>query len=210
MYKLIFKHPEQATIYQPLKNAILAMCQLYRKDAECVRGYSSLVSQAATNKWVLSTRKGSYQVKGGAVYTGTGSNRICWASAYGESNHYFTIAADFNGWIQELTAKQLAVFNLCAPVLHEPWHIQLISLTGISKEQKETIRNTTLKGGKKDMTTKGFQAMTGLFEDGIAGPITKNKAAEILKVCHSILGINIEADLRAVTNIINKIGGKQL
>ena len=208
MYKLIFKHPEQSTIYQPLKNALLAMCQFYRKDAECVRGYSSLESQKVTNAWVLSTRKGSYQEPNGAVYTGKGKNRICWASAYGESNHYFTIAMDFDGWIEGLTAKQLAVFGLCSPVLHEPWHIQLISLTGIGKAQKETIRNATLKGGKKDMTTKGFQKMTGLFEDDIAGPITKNKATEILKVCHSILGINVEADLRTVTNIINKLGGK--
>lgn len=49
MYKVIFKHPEQAYIYPKLLAAVNQACNDYGKDAECVAGYRSLECQKATN-----------------------------------------------------------------------------------------------------------------------------------------------------------------
>ncbi|WP_422784886.1 peptidoglycan-binding domain-containing protein [Ruminiclostridium cellulolyticum] len=38
------------------------------------------------------------------------------------------------------------------------------------------------------MIVKEFQSMVGLTADGVAGPKTKEKAKELLRVCQNILG----------------------
>lgn len=144
MNKVIFKHPEQECIYPKLLNAVNLMCNAYKKDAECVAGYRDRKCQEATNKQVLLTRKGSYQTEDGSVYTGTGENRKCWASAYGKSNHCFCIAMDFDGWIENLTNAQLKPYGLIKPIEHEPWHVTLIELVGISETEKIKIRDSVL------------------------------------------------------------------
>lgn len=144
MYKAIFKHADQAYIYPKLLAAVNQVCADFKKDAECSSGYRTLECQKATAQIVLATRKGSYQVKNGAVYTGEGSDRICWASAYGESNHCFCIAMDMGGWFEELTNKQLAKYGLYKPMAHEPWHVTLSELVGIGKVQKEAIKDSVL------------------------------------------------------------------
>jgi hypothetical protein len=135
MYKVIFKHPEQAYIYPKPLDAVNHVCNDFKKDAECSAGYRSLECQKATNAWVLQTRKGSYQTADGAVYTGKGTSRICWASAYGQSNHCFCIAMDMNGWFETLTNAQLKKYGLIKPMNHEPWHIQLIEHSGLTQAQ---------------------------------------------------------------------------
>jgi len=188
MGKVIFKHPDQAYIYPKLLAAVNKVCADYKKDALCVAGYRSKECQIATNAGVLKTRKGSYQVKSGAVYTGTGSDRVCWASAYGQSNHCYCVAMDMNGWFEDLSNKQLQKYGLYKPMAHEPWHVTLSELVSIGQKQKEFIRDRVLKGANIDMTVTEFQAMTGLFEDGIPGKITQAKAKEVLQVCQQILG----------------------
>jgi len=205
MYKLIFKHPEQATVYKPLIDAINKLCEHYKKSCTCVSGYRSEETQRNLAQQILKQVPTNY-FSGDRVYDFEGR---CIVGAPGSSNHNYCIALDIEDpWFKALTNLELVKFGLICPMAYEKWHVELTATRGISKLDKVFIRDTTLKGDKKDMNTKEFQAMTGLFEDGIAGPITKNKATEILKVCHSILGINIETDLRTVTNIINKIGGK--
>jgi len=232
MYKVIFKHPDQVYIYPKLLAAVNQVCNDFGKDAECVAGYRSLECQKATNAGVLATRKGSYQVKSGAVYTGTGSSRICWASAYGQSNHCYCIAMDMNGWFEDLSNKQLQKYGLYKPMAHEPWHITLAELVGIGEIQKKAIRDSVLKGVDKSMNIKEFQAIVGLTADGVPGPKTKEKAKEVLQVCQEILGNNfktaeevVKATQKSpsmwmqklktekylgafVMNIINRMGGK--
>lgn len=186
MGKVIFKHPEQNKIYFKLFNSVNQVCIDFKKDTECVAGYRDFETQKATNALVLATRKGAYQTEDGAVYTGKGEDRKCWASAYGKSNHCYCIVMDMDGWMEELTSEQLKPYGLCKPVPHEPWHITLIELVGVSQTEKEAIRDSVLNG---IMYIKDFQDMTGLTADGINGPKTKAKAQELLRTCHSILGI---------------------
>lgn len=188
MPKVVFKHSDQTYIYPKLLHAIYQVCIDYGKDAECSAGYRSLECQKATNALVLATRKGAYQLPNGAVYTGTGANKKCWASAYGQSNHCFCIAMDMNGWFEKLTNAQLKKYGLIKPVSHEPWHVTLIELVGISDSKKKIIRDAVLKGVKKDMNVTEFQVLAGLDCDGKAGDKTKAKAKEILQCCQSILG----------------------
>ncbi len=188
MSKVIFKHKDKAYIYKPLLDAVNKLCADYRKDCTCVAGYRSLECQKATNAMVLKTRKGAYQLPDGAVYTGTGANRKCWAAAYGQSNHCYCIAMDIDDeWFKALTNVQLKKYGLIKSVPHEPWHITLIELVGISQEKKIQIRDSVLKGKGDDMTIKEFQAITGLVADGIVGAKTIAKAKEVQEVISQIL-----------------------
>ena len=205
MYKLIFKHPEQATVYAPLITAINKLCEHYKKSCTCVSGYRSEEAQRKLAQQILKQVSTNY-FKFDRVFDFEGR---CIVGAPGSSNHNYCLALDIeDSWFKALTNLELVVWGIVKPMAHEKWHVELTATRGMSKVQKETIRDTTLKGDKKDMTTKGFQKMTGLFEDDIAGPITKAKAKEIMLFCQTLLGINVEADLRTVTNIINKLGGK--
>lgn len=185
MNKVIFKHPDQAYIYKPLIDAVNKLCNDNKKDALCVAGYRSLECQKATNASVLARSKSNYQKPNGAVYNSKGQ---CLASAYGQSNHCFTIAMDFDGWIEELTNAQLKPYGLVKPMDYEPWHVTLIELVAISQEKKIQIRDSVLKGkGNDDMTIKEFQTITGLVADGIVGTKTIAKAKEVQEVINQIL-----------------------
>ncbi len=189
MNKVIFKHPDQAYIYKKLLDAVTQVCTDYKKDCTCVAGYRSLECQEATNALVLKTRKGAYQLPNGAVYTGTGANKKCWAAPYGQSNHCYCIAMDIDDtWFKALTNVQLKKYGLVKTMDYEPWHVTLIELVGISQEKKIQIRDSVLKGiGEDDMTIKEFQTITGLVADGIVGAKTIAKAKEVQEVVNQIL-----------------------
>lgn len=187
MYSVRFKHPDQAHIYPKLLTAVNRVCNDFKKNAECTAGYRSLECQKATARLVLAQNNGSYQLSDGSVYVGTGKSRRCLASAYGKSNHCFCIAMDIDGWFEKLTNEQLKKYGLIKPISYEPWHVQLIELSGISEEKKKVIRDSCLSGGN-DMNIMEFQALTGLEADGISGPKTKGKAKEVLQICQQILG----------------------
>jgi hypothetical protein len=189
MAKVIFKHADQAYIYPKLIDSINQLCTDYKKDCTCVAGYRSLECQKATNAGVLATRKGSYQLENGAVYTGTGANRKCWASAYGQSSHCFCCAMDIDDeWFKALTNAQLKKYGLVKSIAWENWHVTLIELVGISDSKKVAIRDSVLKGkGDNDMTVKEFQSITGLIADGIVGAKTIAKAKEVQEVISQIL-----------------------
>lgn len=155
MSKVVFKHPDQACVYPKLLAAVNQVCNDFGKDALCVAGYRSLECQKATNAGVLAIRKGSYQLTNGAVYTGNGVNRKCWASAYGKSNHCFCIAMDMNGWFESLTNAQLKKYGLVKPMDYEPWHVTLVELVGISQAKKEAIRDSTLNKIKEEESDMG-------------------------------------------------------
>lgn len=156
MPKVLFKHPDQAYIYQKLLDAVNQVCMDFKKDCICVAGYRSLECQKVTNAGVLATRKGAYQLPNGAVYTGTGPNRICWASAYGQSGHCFCICMDIEDtWFKALTNEQLAKYGIVKSVPHENWHVTLIELVGINDSKKIAIRDSVLNKGaipKMEMT----------------------------------------------------------
>jgi len=192
MYSAKFKHTEQACIYPKLLAAVNQVCNDFKKNAECSAGYRTLECQKATADIVLLKNKGSYQLDDGSVYIGKGDNRKCLASAFGKSNHCFCIAMDMNGWFEGLNNAQLKKYGLIKPVAHEPWHVQLIELMGISGKQKKAIRDSCLKGVGEDMNVLEFQTMTGLEVDGVSGPKTQEKAKEIIKICQEILGNDFE------------------
>ena len=165
MYKVIFKHPEQAYIYQKLLDAVNKLCEDYKKNCTCVAGYRSLECQKATNAQVLATRKGAYQTSDGAVYTGTGADRKCWAAVYGKSNHCFCIAMDIDDeWFKALTNEQLKKFDLIKSMSYEPWHVQLIEHQGISQEKKIEIRDSVLKGKGDNVNTVEIPEVDELAE----------------------------------------------
>jgi len=198
MYSVKFKHSDQACVYPKLLAAVNQVCNDFKRDAECSAGYRTLECQKATARLVLEQNKGSYQSEDGSVYIGSGSSRKCLASAYGKSNHCFGIAMDINGWFESLSNEQLEKYGLIKPIYYEPWHVQLIELSGISYEQKKAIRDNYLKKAGENMTIIEFQTMTGLAADGVPGPKTQEKAKEVLKVCQEILG----NDFRTAEEII--------
>ncbi|OPX43860.1 hypothetical protein CLHUN_23420 [Ruminiclostridium hungatei] len=183
-----FKYPEQACVHPKLLSAINQVCRAYGKDALCTGGYRSLECQKTTARIVLEKNKGSYQLNDGSVYIGTGSSRKCLSAAYGKSNHCFGLAMDMDGWFEALENKELSGYGLIKPLDYEPWHVQLIELTGLSEDRKAAIRDSILKGEAFDMTIREFQALTALNVDGIPGPKTQKKAREVLLVCQKILG----------------------
>lgn len=228
-----FKYQDERFVYQKLIDTVNILCTAKGKDCLCTSGYRSLAKQRLINAQSLAQRKsqGGYQTKDGAVYTPDGK---CWASAYGQSLHNYCIAMDIgDSWFQTITNSELKKYGLIKSVAHEPWHVTLIELVGISQAQKESIRDSVLKGtGKNDMNVKEFQSMAGLTSDGVVGPRTKEKAKEVLRCCQEILGNNFKSAEEVINatqsnpkiwfgvaktlkyfdnfvmNIVNRMGGK--
>ena len=227
-----FKYPDECFVYPKLIAAVNTLCEAKDKNCLCISGYRSLEKQKVINAQSLAKRKsqGGYQKADGSVYTPDGK---CWAAAYGKSNHCYCIAMDITDpWFTALTNTELKTYGLVKPMDYEPWHVQLLEHNGISQSQKEAIRDSILKGIGEDMNVKGFQSMTGLTIDGVAGPKTKEKAKEVLQCCQEILGNNFktaEDVIKAtqsnpgiwlgviktlkyfdsfIMNIVNKMGGK--
>ncbi|HEX2927706.1 MAG TPA: peptidoglycan-binding protein [Ruminiclostridium sp.] len=191
-----FKYQDEAYIFPRLLNAVNILCIAKGRDCLCTSGYRSLEKQKTIAKEVLNGNPGSRQRDDGAVYDKNGQ---CLAAAYGKSNHCFCIAMDIgDSWFKALENAELKKFGLVKPMSHEPWHVQLLEHTGISQEQKEAIRDSILKGVNIDMTVREFQAMAGLSTDGIAGPKTREKAQEVLKICQTILGNEFKTAEEAV------------
>ena len=181
-----FKYSDEAAVYPKLINAVNVLCTAKGKSCICTSGYRSQEKQKTVNAQSLQCHKGAYQKPDGSVWTSDGK---CWAAAYGKSNHCYCIAMDItDSWFQALTNAELRKYGLVKPMSYEPWHVQLLEHNGISQEQKEAIRDSVLKGVNEEMEVKEFQSMTGLTVDGLAGPKTKDKATEILRVCQNILG----------------------
>ncbi len=180
-----FKYPDESYIYPKLLAAVNALCTAKGKDCLCTSGYRSLTKQKLINAQSLQCHKGAYQKTDGSVWTMDGK---CWAGAYGKSNHCFCIAMDISDpWFNKLTNAELKKFGLIKPISYEPWHVQLLEHQGISQKQKETIRDSVLKGVDTNMSIKEFQAMNGLKADGIVGPKTIAKAKEVQDVLNKIL-----------------------
>jgi hypothetical protein len=145
-----FKYSDEVYVFPKLIQAINILCVAKGKDCLCSSGYRSIEKQKIINKDVLASHKGAYQTEDGAVYTGTGDNRICWASAYGKSNHNYCIAMDIpDEWFTQLSNTELKSYGLIKPMEHEPWHVQLIIHNGITLKQKQEIRDMVL--GVDDM-----------------------------------------------------------
>lgn len=231
MQKVLFKYPDEVYVIQKLIDAVNALCIDMGKNCTCTSGYRSLQKQITINKQKLNESSCNYQTASGAVYNAKGQ---CIAAAYGESNHCFCIAMDISDeWFKDLSNAKLKKYGLVKPIPYEPWHVQLIEHNGITKAQKERIRDSVLTGGDKGMDVKGFQAMEGLTADGIAGSKTKEKAREVLMCCQSILGNDFQTaedvikscmtkpedwleKLKTIPhfqafimNIVNRMGGKQ-
>ncbi|WP_024832381.1 peptidoglycan-binding protein [Ruminiclostridium josui] len=186
-----FKYKDEACVYPKLINAVNVLCIAKGKDCFCTSGYRSIDKQKTIAKEVLASNPGSWQREDGFVYSKKGE---CLAAAYGKSNHCYCIAMDISdSWFKELMNEELIKDGLIKPISYEPWHVQLLEHNGLSLSQKEAIRDSVLKGEKKDMTIKEFQAVTGLTVDGIVGPKTKEKAREMVQICQKILGNYFES-----------------
>ncbi len=199
MSQVKFKYQDETQVYKPLLDAVNQVCIDYSKDCTCTSGSRTIDKQKIINKQVLQEHAGAYQLPNGAVYTPDGK---CWASAYGKSNHFFCIALDIaDQWFKNLTNAQLKKYGLIKPMSHEPWHVQLLEHQGIAQTQKEAIRDRVLK---KVELTKQFQTMTDLTADGIAGPITKAKAKEMLQTCQQILGLDFQTAEETIVACMTK------
>jgi hypothetical protein len=164
-----FKYADQACVYPKLINAVNVLCVAKGKDANCVSGYRSLENQKATNKSVLNSTKGSIQRADGSVYSKDGK---CLAAAFGKSNHCFGLAMDIDSpWFKSMTNAQLKPFGLITPMDYEPWHVELIETRELTADQKPAFY---------------FQYTHGLLADGIAGPKTKAKMAEVQETINKI------------------------
>lgn len=171
MYKIKFKHADQARVYPKLLSAVNTLCVDKGKDANCVSGYRSLENQKATNKSVLQSTPGATQMIDGSIYNKSGQ---CLAAAYGKSNHCFGIAMDIDDlWFKALSNSELARYGLIKPMSYEPWHVELIETRKLKTEQKPVFY---------------FQYCNGLVADGIFGQITRGKAKEMLQFCQELLG----------------------
>ena len=185
MASVKFKYQDEAAVYSKLVNAVNTLCAAKGKDCLCTSGYRSPSKQKIINTQSLQCHKGAYQKPDGSVWTKDGK---CWAAAYGKSNHCYCIAMDItDSWFQALTNTELKKYGLVKPMSYEPWHVQLLEHNGISQEQKESIRDSVLKGAGINMSIKEFQAMNGLKADGIVGPKTIAKAKEVQDVLNKIL-----------------------
>ncbi|AEY66595.1 hypothetical protein [Clostridium sp. BNL1100] len=189
-----FKYTDEACVYPKLIQAVIDVCNYYKKDCLCSSGYRSPEKQKIINVQSLHSHKNAYQITDpndkmyGAVYDNTGK---CWAGAYGKSNHCYCIAMDISDdWFNTLTNAELKKFQLIKPISYEPWHVQLLEHQGASEKQKEQIKNVVLKGMSRFMNIADFQALAGLQTDGKVGDKTKAKAKEIIEVCNAILGNN--------------------
>ncbi len=181
-----FKYPDEACVYPKLVQAVNALCVAKGKDTLCTSGYRSLEKQKIINKQALNAGPGRIQRADGSVYDKAGK---CWAAAYGKSNHCYCIAMDITDeWFKKLTNSDLYKYSLFKPMSHEPWHVQLLELSSITQEQKETIRDSCTKGVSMEMDIKDFQVLAGLQADGVNGPKTRAAAKQVLQICQEILG----------------------
>ena len=157
-----FKYSDETGVYPKLIAAVNKLCQDKGKDCTCTSGYRSLAKQKETNKGVLVSTPGCTQRTDGSVYNKKGQ---CLAAAYGKSNHCYGIALDITDtWFKALTNSELVKYGLVKPMSYEPWHVELIETRKLSAEQKKVFY---------------FQYVHGLVADGIAGPKTRAKMAEL-------------------------------
>ncbi len=230
MPQVKFKYLDETSVYPKLIAAVNILCAAKGRDCLCTSGFRNVEKQKVIAKQVLADNPGSKQRTDGSVYSKNGE---CLAAAYGKSNHCYCIAMDIgDSWFKLLGNDELKKYGLVKPMSYEPWHVQLLEHNGLSLSQKEEIRENVLRGVVKDMDVKTFQSMTGLNADGIAGPVTKAKAKEVLQCCQEILGNNFktaEEVIRAtqtkpgvwigviktlkyfdsfIMNIVNKMGGR--
>lgn len=186
MPQVKFKYLDETSVYPKLIAAVNTLCIAKGRDCLCTSGFRNVEKQKVIAKQVLADNPGSKQRADGSVYSKNGE---CLAAAYGKSNHCYCIAMDIgDSWFKSLGNDELKKYGLVKPMSYEPWHVQLLEHTGISLAQKEAIRDAVLKGVNIGMNVKAFQSMTGLEADGVAGPKTKEKAKELLRVCQNILG----------------------
>ncbi len=230
MPQVKFKYLDETSVYPKLIAAVNILCAAKGRDCLCTSGFRSVEKQKVIAKQVLADNPGSKQRADGSVYSKNGE---CLSAAFGKSNHCYCIALDIgDSWFKLLGNDELKKYGLVKPMGYEPWHVQLLEHNGLSLSQKEEIRESVLRGVVKDMDVKTFQSMTGLKADGIAGPLTKAKAKEVLQCCQEILGNNFktaEEVIRAtqtkpgvwigviktlkyfdsfIMNIVNKMGGR--
>ncbi len=205
MSEVKFKYQDESCVYPKLISAVNALCEAYKKDCLCSSGYRSPEKQKVINAQSLAQRKsqGGYQKPDGSVWTPDGK---CWAGSYGKSNHCFCIAMDISDtWFNKLTNAELKKFGLIKPISYEPCHVQLLEHNGINQKQKETIRDSVLKGiGDTNMDVIKFQKIIGLTVDGVARPVTKAKAKELLQCCQEILGIDFKTAEEAIKSTQTK------
>ncbi len=202
MPQVKYKYQDESYVYPKLIAAVNTLCAAKGKDALCTSGYRSLEKQKIINKQALNNGPGRIQRPDGSVYDKQGK---CWAAAYGKSNHNYCIAMDIDDdWFKKLTNSDLYKYGLFKPVAHEPWHVQLLELSSITQQQKETIRDACIKGVSRYMNIKDFQVLAGLQFDGIKGPKTKEKLVEMLQFCQSELELNFSTPEEVIKACANK------
>jgi hypothetical protein len=158
MAGLMFKYADEKGILPELYSAM----DKFLKSRKWIRKSSSAFRSTSKQKIInaqVAKQHGVKQNADGSVYA-------CgkyWASAYGRSNHNYGMALDMDG-MNSVTNEELKPFGLCKPMVHEPWHFELIKFRGLSQDQKKVLY---------------FQYTHGLVADGICGPKTRAKMAEL-------------------------------
>jgi hypothetical protein len=193
---LIFSHPWQDRVHPELAGRVAYVGSVYKKKVPSTSGTRSDEEQIRAGKDALAEHPEYYMGTDGAVYKprkkGVRNQDVDYkmVSAPGRSNHKFGLAIDsFDSWLSEIPSSELSKYGL-RKVSYEKWHVELIEVVGMTIEEKLEEYYKYLSGGYYPMDIKTFQMITGLKPDGVAGPLTKKKAEEVLLVCQDIIQAN--------------------
>ena len=180
---LIFGNPWQDRIHTVLAGRLAYMASVKKKKITVTSGFRSDEEQLQSQKSALAEHKDYHQGSDGRVYNSKGQ---CMVSAIGQSSHNWGYAADCDDLIQGMSNSELMQYGLRKPMSYENWHVECIEI--LSLDQKKA--NFYLYMEDYPMDIKTFQMITGLKPDGVAGPLTKAKANEVLQICQEIIKVS--------------------
>jgi exopolysaccharide biosynthesis protein len=178
---LIFSHPWQDRIYPELAGRLAYLASVKGQRLPVTSGFRSTEEQVDSAEDALNEHPDYYQTEDGRVYNKKGQVMV---SAPGQSSHNWGYAVDsFNTWLSKISDRELRKYGLCKPMSYENWHVECADK--LTLEQKKANFYKYMEDYPMDIKT--FQMITGLRADGVAGPLTKEKAKEVAKVCQEIL-----------------------
>jgi hypothetical protein len=179
---LIFSHPWQNRIYPVLAGRLAYLASVKGQRLPITSGFRSVEEQVDAAEDALNEHYSDYfQTEDGRVYNKKGQVMV---SAPGQSSHNWGYAVDsFNTWLSKISDRELRKYGLCKPMSYENWHVECAEK--LTLEQKRANFYKYMEDYPMDIKT--FQMITGLRADGVAGPLTKEKAEEVAKVCQEIL-----------------------